>query len=177
VLGDDRSAARLEVFAACGEGGVGVEQDEGVPREWASGVEGAVATTEPSADLQVRVVQLSDPGVGEDALGIAAALAVALNRLPDSEDAKIGIRPGFEDVVGDPPGPAEAGASSGGHQQHEPTMTRPGVEGLRERGQRARLRRGGGRRRACRARRECCEADNDGDEEDPSARSHRSTLA
>jgi hypothetical protein len=105
VVGDDRAATRLEVFAAGGEGRVGVEQHEGIPREWATGVEGVVSVTEPSADLQVGVVQLGHPGVGEDARGIAAALAVALDRLPDRQDTEIGVRLGFEDILGDPPGP------------------------------------------------------------------------
>ena len=43
VVGDDRAAARLEVFAAGGKGRVGVEQHEGVPCERATGVEGVAA--------------------------------------------------------------------------------------------------------------------------------------
>jgi len=140
VVSDDRAATRLKVFAAGGKGGVGVEQHEGVPRERATGVVGVVAVAEPPADFQVGVVQLSDPGVGQDALGIAAALAVALDRLPDSQHTKIGVRLRFEDVVGDPPGPPKTGASSGRHQQHETAMTRPAVECFGEGGQRARLR-------------------------------------
>jgi hypothetical protein len=51
VLGDDRAAARLEVFAAGGKGRIGVEEHEGVPRERATGVVGVVAVAEPPADL------------------------------------------------------------------------------------------------------------------------------
>jgi hypothetical protein len=59
-------------------------------------------------------------------------LAVALDRLPDGQDAKIGARLGFEDVVGNPPGASYAGASSGRHQQHEPAVTVAVVEGFGE---------------------------------------------
>ena len=59
-------------------------------------------------------------GIG---FGIASALAVAFDRLPDSQHTKIGVRLRFEDVVGDPPGPAKAGASRGRHQQ--PDMEKP----------------------------------------------------
>ena len=117
VLGDDRAPACLEVFAEGGERRVGVEQHEGVPCESGTSVEGVVAVAEPLANLQVR---------------IAGALAVAVDRLPNGQDANIGARLGFEDVVGNPPGTSYAGASSGRHQQHEPTVTAVVVEGFRE---------------------------------------------
>jgi hypothetical protein len=59
-------------------------------------------------------------------------LAVTLDRLPNGQDAKIGVRLRFEDVVGNPPGASWAGASSGRHQQHEPAVTAVVVEGFGE---------------------------------------------
>jgi len=172
VVGDDRAAARLKEFAAGGKGRVGVERHESVPRDWATGVEGVAAATEPPADVQVGVVQLSDPGVGEDPLGVAAALPSPSIACQTARTRRSVSGWALRMLSATPPGPLEAGASSGRHQQHEAAVTRSVVECLGEGGQRAWLRPGGGHRRVWRASREHGEADDERGQEPTSRDVH-----
>ena len=112
TLGDDGSAADLEVIGERREGGVGPEEHEHVPRQSCTGVELAIAVTEPRTDLQVGIGDLDYPGVIEDGLRLVAE-AVATDCLPDGDDPYIGVGVLAQDVVGHPTGALNAGASSG----------------------------------------------------------------
>jgi hypothetical protein len=113
VLADDGASTCLQVIADGGEGGVGVEDQEGVPRDTGPGLKDVVAVPEPTRDLQLRVAELRDPRVSEDELRVTAALAVAFEGQPDRQDLDVDLRSSMKDVVGDPTGALQTGASSG----------------------------------------------------------------
>jgi hypothetical protein len=119
-LADHGQAGSEEARRLLAPAGVGREEEEGVVEDGAEGLDAErFGGRKLSADGELSVPEVDDARVVEEPGVPRRALVGREGRRPDRVDAKLARGVALEDLLADPTGPGEAGASGGGEQQDE----------------------------------------------------------